>query len=283
MAVAGCRCGKSDGPVSQSLINSRQLSQQGQSALDQGDTKAAESLLAKAIRTCPTDCEARRRYADVLSKTGRKRDAVVQLTEALKATPDDEASWVKLAELYLATNELDRARKSAEQALDLNSRSVGALVTLGRAKRQAGETREALADFHRALVIDPQNRDLLGEISDTYRRLGEPQRALANLQALGDTYTPGDEPQQLLHQQGLALLALGRYNEAVEALETARDRAPPSSELLFNLAEAQLRMGQSSEARQMLAQALEIEPAHPASLALMERLNVAQQPAGLRR
>lgn len=283
LAMAGCRLGRCDGPVSESLITSRQLSQEGIGALERGDAKQAESLLAKAIKTCPADCEARRRYADLLSQTGRKHDAVLQLTEALKHAPEDEASWVKLAELYLKLGEVDRARRSATQALQLNSRSVPALMAQARAKRKAGEGREALADFHRALSFEPENRDLLSEIAETYRQLGEPQRALANLQALADTYPPGDEPQLVLYHQGTALLSLGRHAEAVSVLTAARDRAPPSAELLFRLAEAQLRLGQTFEARDALAQALAIEPNHASSRALLDRLDVAQQPGTVRR
>lgn len=283
IGIGGCRWCRREGPVPQAVLNCRQLSQEGVTALERGQTQEAETLLTKAITTCPTDCEARRNYADLLHKTGRRHEAVLQLTEALKSTPEDEASWVKLADLYLGLDELDRAKQSAEQALQLNPRSVSALLVQARVKRKQNHGREALADFHRALNLDPENRDVLWEIADTYRQIGEPQRELANLQALADTFTPGEEPQRVLHQQGLALSALGRHAEAVSVLTLARERGAASPELLFHLAEAQLRTGQTLEARQALAQALSLEPNHASSRTLLERLELAQQPGAFRR
>jgi tetratricopeptide (TPR) repeat protein len=283
VGLSGCRWCRREGPVPQSVLNCRQLSQEGVTALERGQTQEAETLLAKAITTCPTDCEARRNYADLLHKTGRRQEAVLQLTEALKSTPEDEASWVKLADLYLSLDELDRAQQTATQALQLNPRSVSALTVQARVKRKRNESREALSDFHRALNLDPENRELLWEIADTYRQIGEPQRELANLQALADTFTPGEEPQRVLHHQGLALSSLGRHAEAVSALTLAKERAPASPELLFHLAEAELRVGHTLEARQALAQALTMEPNHTSSRTLLDRLEIAQQPGAFRR
>lgn len=283
VCLSGCRWGKREGPVPQALLASRQLSQEGVAALEKGDAQGAATLLSRAIKTCPADCEARRHYADVLSQMGRKPEAIAQLTEALNHEPDDDAAWVKLAELQMAQGDIERARFTAAHALTINGENVGAWIVQARARRRQGELRESLADFHRALHLDAENRELLWEISETYRQLGEPQRALANLQKLSDTYNAGDEPQQLLYQEGLTLLALGRHAESVESLTKARDRAPPSPDLLFHLAEAQLRVGQSFDAKAALGQALALDPQHASSRALIDRLETARSVDSTRR
>ena len=42
--------------------------------------------------------------------------------------------------------------------------------------------------------------------------------------------SPGEEPQQVLHLQGLALTALGRYSAAVESYSLATQRPQPTAE-----------------------------------------------------
>ncbi len=71
MLAGGCRIPGLGGPVSDSLANSRQLSQQGIAALDRGQQSEAERLLAKAVAACPTNAEARRDYAESLWQRGR--------------------------------------------------------------------------------------------------------------------------------------------------------------------------------------------------------------------
>ena len=88
---------------------------------------------------------------------------------------------------------------------------------------------QALADLHRAAGYDPSDRQVIGETAAVYRSLGQPQRALESMQSLLDTYSPGEEPQQVLYWTGLDYMALRRYDDAVTSLTTAvsRDRPTP--------------------------------------------------------
>ncbi len=109
-------------------------------------------------------------------------------------------------------------------------------------------------------------------LAETYRQLGVPSRALATLQGLIDSYPPGEEPQRLFYLQGLALIALDRYNDAVESLALANQRGPHTAELLFRIGRAHWMAGRPAEAQASLQQALALEPAHRDSLAMVERM-----------
>jgi tetratricopeptide (TPR) repeat protein len=98
---------------------------------------------------------------------------------------------------------------------------------------------------------------------------------------LCDTYPPGEEPQEVLFQTGLAYHAVGRPADALEYLRAARNAGPASPELLFQLAEAELQAGRRDEARFTAQQALELQPGHTASLALLERIDLAQRGSGV--
>jgi tetratricopeptide (TPR) repeat protein len=148
----------------------------------------------------------------------------------------------------------------------------------GRILQQAGDTKQALADFHRSLSYQPDQRDVLLEIAELYRQMGQPQRALANLQSLLDSYSAGDEPQNILYLEGLSYAALKRWEDAAVSFAAARDHGVPTPEILFRLGEAEFLAGHRVEAQQAAQQALALQPNHVPSRALLDRIDVASLP-----
>ena len=277
LPLLGCRFPGREGPVPQSLATSRQLSQQGVTALEQGQRQKAEEMLAKAVKTCPVDPEARRHYAETLWQRGAGKEAIGQLEEAARLAPEDPTLQVRLAELHLALGEVETAARRAEQAIRLNPKLAAAWGVRGRIKRAAGEPQQALADCHRALGYAPDDRQILLEVAELHRQLNQPQRALQTLQTLADTYSPAEEPQHVLHLMGMAYMALGRYDDAVESLTAAVAREKPSPEILSRLGEAELLAGHAAEAAAAAQQALALEPAHQPSRLLLGRIELARQ------
>jgi len=276
--LSGCQVPGREGAVSRSLATCRQLSQQGVAALEREQVQQAETLLAKAVAACPVDPEARRHYAEALWRGGAVPEAITQLEEACRLASEDATLRVRLAEMHLVVGQLEPARQSAQQALDLNPKLPAAWAIRGRVMLAGGQPQEALADFHRALGYAPEDRQILLEVAELYRQLSWPQRALATLHSLADTYSPGEEPQQVLYLMGLAYTALGRYDDAVERLAAAAVRGAPTPEILSGLAEAELLAGHPAEAEAAAERALVLQPRHPASLELLDRLRMARQP-----
>jgi tetratricopeptide (TPR) repeat protein len=279
----GCRLPGREGPVSEPLATCRQLSQQGVAALERGQAAEAEQLLEQAVDACPLDAEARRHYAEALWQRGEHQKAVAQLEEAVHLAGEDPVLQVRLAEMHLAMGRTASARAAAEQALDLDPKLAAAWAIRGRLNRAAGQLRPALADLHRALGYAPNDRQLLLDVAELYRELNQPQRALATLCALADTYTPGEEPQQVLHLTGLAFLALGRYEDAVESFSAAVIRDQPTAELFHRLGEAELLAGRPGAAADAAHHALALKPGHRPSCELLERIAAAGQLQARRR
>ena len=136
---------------------------------------------------------------------------------------------------------------------------------------------QALNDLHRAAGYDSSDRQVIGETAAVYRSLAQPQRALESMQSLAETYSPGDEPQQVLYLTGLDYMALHRYDDAAASLSAALAHGQPSPELLYNLAQAQYRGGHSQEAADSLQRALVIDPQHLLSRQLLGQIEVARQ------
>jgi predicted Zn-dependent protease len=144
----------------------------------------------------------------------------------------------------------------------------------------AGQPRQALTDYLRALGYDPRDRAMLQEVAELYRQLNEPQRALQTLQNLADTYSPGEEPGYVLYLTGQTYVALGRYDDAVESLSAAVARENPTADMYCRLGEAELLAGHTVEAAAAARQALILQPQHQPGRALLERIELAQQPQG---
>ncbi len=276
--VGGCKMFGQQGPVSKPVAEARELSQRGLSAMEQGDTATAESLLSQAVKACPEDLDARRHYAEALWARGERELAVQHLLQAAALAPDDAGVAVRAGEMQLALGQMDDARRMANRVLDLNPSDGGAWALRGRVKEAAGELDGALADLNRALEFRRDDRELLYDTAEVYRRLGRPQRALSTLIALRDTYGPGEEPQQVLYLQGMALAALGRHSDAVDAFALALEHGSPSPELLCRLGQSQLAAGKPAEADRTIQQALSMDPNYAPSQAVREQIEVASRP-----
>jgi tetratricopeptide (TPR) repeat protein len=274
--LTGCKLPGSDGPVSQQLLTSRHYSQQGLAAMDRAEWERAEGVLARAVKACPTDVEARRHYAEALWQREHREDAIVQLTEAARLVPDDPAIYVRLAEMRLDMGQVAAARQAAERGLDLDPKVAQAWAVHGRVMCAAGDHHQALADYHRALGYAPNERAILLDVAEAYRQLNEPQRALLTLQKLNDTYPPGEESPQVLHLLGLAYSATGRYDDAVETYTAAMLRDRPTPELLARLGEVQLARGRADEAATAAREALALDPNHEPSQQILARIEQAR-------
>ncbi len=279
-ALAGCRTLGRQGIVPQSVATARQLTQQGITAKDRGDWKRAESLVGRAVQTNPTDPDARRNYAETLWHRGALQEALQQFEEARRLAAEDPGLAVRTGELHLAMGQINYANRLAEEALELDPKFAPAWALRGRVAEASGQARQALADYQRSLGYAPDSREVAILVAEAHRQLNEPQRALVALQRLADGYSPGEEPQKVLFLEGLALLALGRNDDAVQSLSKAASRERPTPDVLYQLAEAEFRAGRFASAQSTLEQALALDPSHAASRTLSARLAAVPQSVG---
>ncbi len=277
-ALPGCQMLSRHSPVTRPLMESRQLCQQGIAAMERGQLEEAERLLSKAVKACPDNQDSHRYYGETLWRNGRQQEAMEHLEEANRLCVDDAALMATIAERRLALSQVEAARRTAQNALDLDPQLPEAWAARGRVRRAEGRLRMALVDYHRALGLAPDDAEILMEVAELYAELGRPQQSLAALHRVADTLPPDTEPQGLLHLEGLSYLALGRHEEAVESLLAASTRDNPTPEILFRLGEAELLAGRPVRAAAAAQQALFIDPHHQPSLGLLDRVRVARGP-----
>ncbi len=274
--AGGCRWLQPAPPVERSLLASRQLTRQALSALGQQRWEEAVNLAQQAVQTCSADLHARQVYAEALWAKGFRAEAIRQMEELIRLAPEDADLQARMAQMQLALGHLAQARQYANQAIERNPQLPEAWTVRARVARQLGDLRSALADYHRALVYVPNHQEILLEVADLYRAMQQPERALATLHRLADTYAPGEEPSELLYLQALTYSELGRFQEAVDLLRLAIQRGRASADWLYQLAQLQMAAGQLAQAHQSLRQALALDPAHQGSRELLGRLESLQ-------
>ena len=233
---AGCRLIPRSGPVPQEVADARRLCNEGLSAADRKDLLRAEGLLEQAVKNCPTDVDARRHYADVLWQRGERMAAVTQIAEALRLSPGDTSLCIDGGRMYMELGLLDDADRLSREAVRVAPRSEKAWHLHGQVALARGRPEEALADYHRALAIAPDDRELILDTAEIYRRLGRPQRALATLAILGESYPPNQTPPQVLALEGMAQEALDRPTDAIESYRQAVARGLDSQDVATRLA-----------------------------------------------
>jgi tetratricopeptide (TPR) repeat protein len=262
------------------MAASRQLSQRGISALERNDWDKGEALLSQAIKACPTDAEPHRHYAEALWHRGARDDALAEMREAMRLSGEDPSLAVRAGEMCLELGRTGEAAKLADDAIDLAPHLACAWCLRGEVSQVRGQLDEALADTLRGLEFQRDDRKLLMLAAELYRLEGRPERAIGVLETLRDGYAAGEEPPRVLYLQGLALAALGRFDDAVEVYSVAVARERPSADLCYALADAQYRAGRPLQANASIQQALAIDPAHVASRALAAQVDLALRASG---
>jgi len=254
-------------------VAGRQLTNQGVSAIEQNKWSRAEELLNRSLTISPDEADTHRYLAEVHWNAGRKEDAISTLRDAVRLDPDNAEFRTLLAWYYLDRQQFPESWHHANRALAYSNQSADAYAIRARILNLRGRPDEALTDFHRALSCDPENREIMYETAELYRRMNRPGQALAMLQNLAETYQPGAEPQDVQYGIGLAQLALERYEDSACSLAAAATAGPDSDELMYRRAQAMWGAGYRDDARRLALQATIKYPQHEELQALLAHIS----------
>jgi tetratricopeptide (TPR) repeat protein len=277
--TAGCALFGRREPAASQIAAARQFSQEGVTAIEAGQWERAETLLRQALAASPDDAQSRRYLAEALWHRGAADEALTQIEAAADNPTSDAATAVRAGEFRFARRSWDLALARAEQAIRLDPELPQAWALRGRAFWRMNQPERALADFHHALALTPNDRQLLLDVAVLYRQIGQPARALTTIHLLVETYPPGDVPQQALYLEGVTLQALGRNQQAIESMLAASRRDPPNAEILFQLAQLYAATGDDHAAAAAARQALAVDPVHAGGQQLLQQLLARAAPS----
>jgi len=196
----------------------------GRRYFERGYDDEAIEKLSEFVRT-------RRNFADVHYMLGvlleRKNDptsAARSLREALRINPAYTEAMLALANVYELAGDFERSREIATRAASLaptvegtlDATTRGKLANLqagvGDAYADAGELRDAIEAYRKALDRCPTFHDIRFRLAVTLREAGLPDRALAEFARVLRGHPNFTEARV---QRGLTLYTLGRTDDAV--------------------------------------------------------------------
>jgi adenylate cyclase len=169
----------------------------------------------------------------------------------------DFAAWANLLDTdHLDPALLDRAYQLASKAVQLDANLPQGHAQLGWVLCRRGEHDQAIAEFERAIALNPNLTDW--RYGPTLLLGGDPTRAIKALEAYMrvDPFYPPLVPGWL----GFALYMLERYSEALVPLRECSSRAPNLRATHLWLAATYARLGDVEQAQAEAALALRIHP-----------------------
>jgi tetratricopeptide (TPR) repeat protein len=215
-------------------------------------------------------------------QTGNPEMAILTLTGAATQNPDQPRIAAALGRIWLDIAEQRPERTDAlAGALEWLERGASSLSATseikglyGRALALSGQLEAAEQVYRQAIERYPLDPPVLRELAGVAERLGHARiarNALVDYRALiqNDPDSAGDAA-----RIGALSLTLSEPVAALPWLQRSVAQQPEDAGTLGLLAEAQLRLGHSEEARASLATALAMDPANRSLEALRARLGV---------
>lgn len=188
-----------------------------------GQIEAAEKMLGKAAHLLPNDPEVRLSYATVLESSGKEVEAMAEYQEILRIDPDNAQT----------------------------------LYSLGLLEDRMGRIDKGLSLLHSAVLLDPQNFLIHYDLGVLYAKKEDfKNSAIYSKNALEHTSNFAEA----YNNYGYALAQLGRYSEALEAVDKSLLLKPDSAAALDSKGFALFGLGCYEEALTAYKQALKEDP-----------------------
>jgi adenylate cyclase len=156
---------------------------------------------------------------------------------------------------------MGQAFKLAQKVLAKDESSLNAHHLLGTIYEVKGERKKAIAEYEKAIDLDPNHSNSYKHLANTLTSEGRPQEAVAllkksmRLSPLSQRNTSG-----CLWRLGRAYRNMGQYDEALSASKKALNIKPNDIAIHLELAVTYIHLGREEEARAAATEILRISP-----------------------
>ena len=215
----------------------------------------AEQAIRNSLRIEPGNFEGKKAHVALLLGERKYREALEEATVINHGTPDDVLVWGYMADADAALGDYDAAEKAAQWMMDLRPGNTPAYLCGAALREDWGDTDGSIDWLGKALQETPpleteEEAWILTRMAALNRAIGKSEAADSLLQQALKVF-----PDYYLSLEELARVRMAqqRYSEAVELIER-RNRAFPSPQSRYIMAEALERAGQAEKARTAFAQ-----------------------------
>ena len=135
------------------------------------------SQLEIALQQTPDNPERWHQLGRIHAQYGRFEKAIIPLEQSIKLSPNNWEVYNILAVCYMRLNRLDKMWRVCETAVRLAPDEPGAHNTLGMSQFLQRKYSDATQSFTTAIRLDPHNPEFHENLGETYKRLGESEKA----------------------------------------------------------------------------------------------------------
>ncbi|HEY4030195.1 MAG TPA: tetratricopeptide repeat protein [Caulobacteraceae bacterium] len=243
------------------------------------DHEAARAAYMKVPASSPDWVDARERIIASYQAQDDLDTAIKMAEELVKVAPDDRDALVVQADLYRAANRFPDAVKVLDKliAQDPAGADWAIYYERGTALDRAGRWPEAEKDLQKALMLRPDQPDVLNYLGYSWVTRGERlQQAIGMLQK---AYLAQPNSGEIADSLGWAYYNMGDFKQAVQRLERAVALEPVNAEINDHLGDAYWRAGRKTEAQYQWNRVLTLMPAAELKTAVEHKLSSGLEPA----
>ena len=226
-------------------------------------------------------------YLGVIHQDEGRTEAAIEEFSTANELEGYVPALIRLGDLELGRNRLDRARPHYARALEAHQSSAAAHYGLGRIDAAQGDLAAAVGHFQKALELQPQADRIHYLLGQAYRRMGDMDLARVHLEQSGPTRIGFYDPLMVeLQRQSVGANAAldrgaearmqGLYDVALREYRAAVEADPDNANARRSLGAILAITGAATEAIAEFQTALEIEPDRPDALFALGHL-LAQQ------
>jgi tetratricopeptide (TPR) repeat protein len=180
-----------------------------------------------------------------LERLGAHGAAAFRYEEALADSPDDLFAHFRLAAIYLAHNELDKAIEHHRAILEVEPQEQAVRTSLAHLLQLLGRHKEAVWEYEKALCMEPDSWELQLELAEQLQRMGDSDQAVNHLRQLVNSHPEFPDLHlrlaNLYSSRGEDKKATGQYKQAL-------DVHPDYLDAHIALGRHELRMGRNERA-----------------------------------
>lgn len=195
--------------------------------LQLGESDQALEALDQALRLQPDNILVHRNRAILLRETGQTDLAIEAFTEMMKRFPNDYTGFVNRGMLHKQADRYQQAIEDLTSAIKIQPESAFCYFHRGLAYRALGYVGNALSDMSHALARDEKPEGLV-ERGELYQDLGDFDLAIADFTRALELQPTRDYARVA---RGQTLERQGKFDEAIADFTQVIDRDPPIAAL----------------------------------------------------
>ena len=221
-----------------------------------GDFQKSVVLFEQVLRSEPENLQARTLLADCHFELGDFKKVIEQLEDSAEKHPDDLAIAYLLGTAYIRDKQSEKGQRLVDRILSKGD-SAEVHLMLGVASAEAREFKTAIAEFERAIQLNPKIPQAHSSLGRVLLQSGDRDRALPEFEA-ELKISPNDFHANLY--AGFLRRRNDQDDEALPHLLKAQRLRPGDASVAFQISLIHMNKGELNEAQRMLEEIVKQQP-----------------------